>query len=111
MMQLYFAMKHGYVDGEPGLETMVIYLLIDESTFELKHVLLGYLMNGDYCGDFELNPETFHDSKKNRDFTDVIKKWEPNTFFELPFFECNNLIPDGSDVKLPRCTPEQECVA
>ena len=69
-------------------------------------------MNGKYCGDFELEPEGFQEYKKAHDFTKVIKKWEPHTFFQLPFFKCNNLLPDGTDVQLPSCDPppKQECV-
>ena len=62
-------------------------------------------MNGEYCGDFELDPSSYKEFRKKRDFTNVIKKWEPHTFFTLPFFKCNNLLPDGSNVKLPSCEP------
>ena len=64
---------------------------------------MAYIFEGSYCGDFELNPDTFHQSYANKDFTDVIKKWDPNTFFKLPFKDCNPLFPEGSDVTLPEC--------
>ena len=97
-------MKNGMFNGVPGLETLQVYLMMDSKTYKIKHVIMAYIFNGEYCGDWELNPETFEKKAWNgRDFTDVIKKWDPYTFFEEPFHECNPLIKDGSDVNLPKC--------
>ena len=78
---------------------------MDAYTHTVKHAVLGYRFNGEYCGDFELNPATLGSAKRNKDFTDVLKVWPPHTFIpeKLPT-SCNELYPDGSDVILPSCS-------
>lgn len=70
---------------------------------QLTHVYMAYLYKGAYCGDFELDPDTFYMSLQKKDFTDVIAVHPPNTHFHLPFHDCNPLLPPGSSVKLPLC--------
>ena len=53
---------------------------MDAYTHTVKHAVLGYRFNGEYCGDFELNPATLGSAKRNKDFTDVLKVWPPHTF-------------------------------
>ena len=68
---------------------------------------MGYIFEGEYCGDFELNPATLLESKNKKDFTDVIEVWEPHTFIpEVMHLDCNQLYPDGTDLKLPSCDGE-----
>ena len=99
MLQL----KDGSINGEAGLDTLEVLVVVDKTTMQVLQAFLAYIFNGEYCGDFELNPATFEESYKNKDFTDVINKWDPNSFFYLPFKDCNPLLPEGSDVNIPRC--------
>ena len=65
---------------------------------------MAYVFEGQYCGDFELNPATINEARENRNFTDVIKKWPHHTFIpEVMHLECNQLYPDGGDITLPDC--------
>ena len=79
-MEYFFDMEDGYLDGEAGLEAFVIWIQMDAYTHTVKHAVLGYRFNGEYCGDFELNPATLGSAKRNKDFTDVLKVWPPHTF-------------------------------
>ena len=82
---------------------------MDPLTYEPQHAVMGYYFNGEYCGDFELNPKTLMDARSNRDFTDVIKQWPAHTFIpDTMYLECNKLYDDGEDIKLPDCESVQE---
>ena len=70
---------------------------------------MGYSANGEFCGEYELNPLTLYTARKNQNFTDVIKTWPAHTFIpEVLPLTCNELYPDGSNVELPECYPPPE---
>ena len=101
--ELYFVTNDGYLYGSCGLNSMALYMILDSESNEIEHIIIGYSYQGSYCGDFELDPLTFDIAIKNRDFTGVIMKYTPNTILNFPFLDCNTMIDDGSDLKLPLC--------
>ena len=45
-------------------------------THSILHAVYSYTLNGEYCGDWELNPETAMQAMQTLDFTDVIQHWD-----------------------------------
>ena len=66
----------------------------------MRNAVAGYIFEGEYCGDWELDPNTVLDDKLAHDFSkNVIHKWPPHTFIPDPLpLDCNLLYPDGHSV-------------
>ena len=51
-------MENGSKNGVKGLDAVAIWVQMNPLTYEVVHAVVGYQFQGEYCGDFELNPNT-----------------------------------------------------
>ena len=83
-----------------------MWILEDTRNNEILHAVLGYVWQGEYCGDYELPAENFLNARIAHDYRDVKEKLPAHKHIPDPLpsmAESQILHPTRHSVKLPPC--------
>ena len=60
-------------DPTSHLESLIVYVIANINTFSIEHAFLGYIYDGEYFGDYELDLAAIPNLLTSGDFTKVVK--------------------------------------